>query len=154
VIKIIDGLYLGNREGAQERRQLLESGITHILNCTQELPCYHPGEFTYLQLHLLDPDPRLEERLDQCCAFIDEGRRNGKVLVHCFAAVSRSPSVVLAYLIHQGDTLEEAADRLGRTVWTFPDTLFLKQLARRHGLRWDEELRDRLEQALLGRSGK
>jgi protein-tyrosine phosphatase len=153
VIQIIDGLYLGNREAAQQRERLVEEGVTHILNCTRELPCYHQGEFTYLQLHLLDPDPCFHEHLEQVCAFIDAGRQHGKVLVHCFAAVSRSPSAVLAYLCHQGATLEEAAVHLGRIIWTYPDAVFLQQLAQRHGLSWSEELRERLYESLLGRSG-
>jgi hypothetical protein len=37
---IFDNLFLGNREDACDRQRLREAGITHILNCAEELPCY------------------------------------------------------------------------------------------------------------------
>src|SRR5260221_134546 len=116
--QILEGLYLGGMEAARDLPQLRAAGITHIVNCAEELPNYHESEFTYLTLKLADPDPRMHRHFRSVCAFIDEGRRTGGVLVHCFAAVSRSPSIVLTYLCHQGDTLEAAARRLSAIVWT------------------------------------
>src|SRR5437867_1737428 len=129
MIQILEGLYLGNRESARDLRRLEEAGVTHIVNCTVELPNYHEGRFVYLAMKLLDPDPCFGQRIAEACAFIDDARRQGKVLVHCFASISRSPAVVLGYLCHQGDPLERAAERLADIVWTSPDRVFLAQLA-------------------------
>jgi hypothetical protein len=73
------------------------------------------------------------------------------VLVHCFAAVSRSPAIVLTYLCHQGATLEDAARQLGAIVWTNPDWLFLRQLARHLGEEVGERELQRWSTILLGR---
>src|SRR6478672_2298807 len=129
MIQILEGLYLGNRESARDLRRLEEAGITHIINCTEELPNYHEGRFIYLSMKLLDPDSGFRRHIPGVCAFIDDARRQGNVLVHCFASISRSPSVVLTYLCHLGDPLEQAAERLAGIVWTSPDPIFLAQLA-------------------------
>jgi len=151
MIRILDGLYLGNRESARDLRRLRDIGITHIVNCTSELPNYHEGHFVYLTMKMHDPDPGFHERIPGVCKFIDEGRKKGRVLVHCFAAMSRSPSVVLAYLCHLGDPLDKAAERLGGIVWTDPDSMFLEQLARHHSLAWDEYVMQKVALTLQGR---
>jgi protein-tyrosine phosphatase len=151
MIEVLEGLYLGNRESARDLARLREAGITHVVNCTDELPNYHDGHLVYLALRLRDPDPGLCKHLARVCDFIDRARKGGRVLVHCFAAVSRSPSVVLAYLCHQGHSLEEAARHLGRVVWCNPDMLFLRQIAEYQGEDADEKQLARLEYILLGR---
>jgi hypothetical protein len=154
MIRILDGLYLGHREDARDLAGLTRAGITHVVNCAHELPNYHEGSFDYLALGLHDPDPRMIHCFDRAWAFIDLARRaNGGVLVHCFAAVSRSPAIVLSYLCHLGDPLEEAAARLGALVWTDPDLLFLRQLMDRLGEGYTEERLLRVSLALAGRGG-
>lgn len=152
MIEIVNGLFLGNREAARDLRRLQAARITHIVNCADELPNYHEGHFDYLALKLLDPDPALHERLPVVCDYIDAARRGqGRVLVHCFAAISRSPAVVLGYLCHAGHSLEEAARHLGAIVWTDPDWQFLLQIARHHHLACDDDLLQRLSGWLQGR---
>jgi hypothetical protein len=151
MIQIIDGLFLGNRQAACDRVRLLEAGVTHVVNCTQELPCYFEGELHYLHLNLCDPDTGFRSQLPRVFSFIDAGRQQGKVLVHCFAAISRSPATVLAYLCHLGEPFEQAAGRLGRLVWTDPDRLFLGQLADHLGLDHDEDSLQAVSELLRGR---
>jgi protein-tyrosine phosphatase len=152
MIQIVEGLYLGNRESARDRKRLEAAGITHIVNCTEELPNYHEGHFTYLAMKLLDPDPGYRKHIPNVCRFIDDARREGKVLVHCFASISRSPTVVLTYLCHLGDTLEKAAERLAAIVWTSPDRMFLAQIAEHHGREVSERKLRLLEYTLQGRT--
>ena len=151
MIEIMENLYLGNQQHAQDHGRLAAAGITHIVNCTQELPNYHAGRFHYHAMQMTDPDPAFHERIGAACTFIDEGRASGKVLVHCFAAVSRSPSTILAYLCHRGDTLEEAARRLAAIVWTCPDTTFLRQIARFRAMEYKIEQFERIGDILVGR---
>src|SRR4051794_3834100 len=134
--RIIEGLFLGNREDARDLARIEMAGIAHVVNCAIELPNYHEGALTYLALRLHDPDPAFRDRIAPTCALIDAVRAKGEgVLVHCFAAISRSPSMVLAYLCHLGSSLEQAARKLGAITWTDPDLLFLKQLAEYRGER-------------------
>src|SRR4051794_35762467 len=100
--QVMPSLFLGDLQDARDRQALHHERITHILNCAAELPCYFAGEFTYLSLTLRDPDARLESQIVKACEFIDKGRRNGNVLVHCIRAGSRSPAVVLSHLCHVG----------------------------------------------------
>src|SRR5262245_24790217 len=122
MIEILEGLYLGDYETARNLVLLRKTGITHIVNCAEELPNFHEGSFEYLALKLRDPDPGMHMHFRSTCLFIDEARKkNGRVLVHCYAAISRSPSIVLSYLCHLGETMEVAGGRLGKIVWTDPD---------------------------------
>jgi protein-tyrosine phosphatase len=127
-------LYLGDVYTARDRHWLEMTGITHILNCAEELPCFHRGHFRYLHLRLTDPDPEFHEYIEKLCKFIRRGRRAGGVLVHCRAGLSRSPAAILAYLSSRGHSLERALEILRRGVgethaeFIEPDASFLEQI--------------------------
>jgi hypothetical protein len=52
--KIIDGLYLGNIQGASNLAMLKKKGITHILHVAADFKPFFPGEFNYLVINILD----------------------------------------------------------------------------------------------------
>jgi hypothetical protein len=151
VWEVLPDLFLGDRGDAADRDRLRRRGITHIVNCSKELPCHFEGDFRYLWLRLEDPDPRFAAMMPEFCAFIDDGRQTGRVMVHCTGGVSRSPSVILAYLCSIEGSLARAAERLSRAVQTGIDDDFLHQLAeaRREPLSRAEV--KALQQKLLGR---
>lgn len=132
--QIARGLSLGDGKDAHDRDLLLGRGITHVLNCAREVPCWYPTDFRYLHLRLRDPDPSFTDHIERICTFIRRGRRGGGgVLVHCFAGLSRSPSAILAYICSRGKSLDDALDLLSRRVgegrnFIEPDPVFLEQI--------------------------
>ncbi|BFG40172.1 hypothetical protein CerSpe_264450 [Prunus speciosa] len=75
-------------------------------------------------------DENLLDYLDVCVDFIDKGRKKGSVLVHCFAGVSRSASIITAYLMRTEHLSQEDALGSLRQSCEFvcPNDGFLDQL--------------------------
>ena len=95
----------------EEKAQVLKDrGITHIVCCTEDARHYLEGNFTYHDVTLTDTDDaEITPHLKSTIKFIEDAlESNGKVLVHCGAGVSRSASVVIAYLMHQGVDYQSA----------------------------------------------
>ena len=67
---------------------------------TESVPNLFRPQIKYMQIKVLDDENQeLESSFLSSINFIEEGRAVGKVLVHCKAGVSRSATIVLAYLI-------------------------------------------------------
>jgi len=100
--KIDEGLYLGDRCAAVDLPLLSEHGITHVVNCAEELSDIHYEQLHYRQYPLLDGAyyPPLRPSLDDGVQYIERAmERDGRVFVHCFAGISRSASIVAGYLM-------------------------------------------------------
>ncbi|KAK3549077.1 hypothetical protein QTP70_031201 [Hemibagrus guttatus] len=98
--KVIDGLYLGNIQDSENRESLSKHGITHILSVYNNAkPVLE--DMTYLCIHAADAsNQNLLQHFKECICFIHECRLNGGAcLVHCLAGVSRSTTMVVAYLM-------------------------------------------------------
>lgn len=98
--KVVDGLYLGNIRDSENRESLSKNGITHILSVYNNAkPVYE--DMTYLCIHAADASTQnLLQHFKECIGFIHECRLNGGAcLVHCLAGVSRSTTMVVAYLM-------------------------------------------------------
>ena len=90
-------LYLGSYDHASRADLLRAMGIQYVLNAVgsgcQNL---YRNSFTY---HTASSSTTLP--LEECVAFLEGVRAtNGRVLVHCMSGMSRSPAVVLAYLLY------------------------------------------------------
>ncbi|XP_027070862.1 uncharacterized protein [Coffea arabica] len=72
----------------------------------------------------------LLDYLDVCLDFIDRSRKEGSVLVHCFAGVSRSAAIITAYLMRTEQLSQEDALESLRQSCEFvcPNDGFLDQL--------------------------
>lgn len=101
VAQVIPGLFVGSQDVAADKQLLLSHGVTHVLNAATFIPNFHEPDLVYKRLDLMDlPEATLEPLLEPCCDFIDGALSDGgAVLVHCNAGVSRSVSLVIAYLM-------------------------------------------------------
>jgi len=100
--EILPYLFIGNQRDAASRERLTELGVTHILNVTAHLPLHFENDgITYLRLPASDSGSQnLKQYFSEAISFIENAKASkGKVLVHCQAGVSRSPTIVAAYLI-------------------------------------------------------
>ena len=110
VHRVIQGLYLGGIGGAKRFPALQEHGVTHVLNCSPMVPCFHKDKLTYLHLEVFDETGEdIARHFPRANAFIAAGLEAGGVYVHCYAGASRSAALVMAYLISEkGMDLEDA----------------------------------------------
>lgn len=98
--QIIKGLYLG---GTCSRHPdvLRYLGIKNILSVNSEEKAYLKGEFNNMKLGWDDSlNQKLFPQIDKAYRFIDSKLKKGeKVLVNCFAGISRSASAVIYYIM-------------------------------------------------------
>ncbi|KAG8437940.1 hypothetical protein GDO86_008579 [Hymenochirus boettgeri] len=100
---ILPFLFLGNERDAQDICRMVNLNIGHVLNVTTHLPLYHAesGALRYKRLPATDNSKQdLRQYFEEAFEFIEEAQQAGKgVLIHCQAGVSRSATVVIAYLM-------------------------------------------------------
>ncbi|PIA30300.1 hypothetical protein AQUCO_05600015v1 [Aquilegia coerulea] len=110
--RIADHIYLGSEAVAKNREILRENGITHVLNCVGFVcPEYFKNDLVYKTLWLQDsPSEDITSILyDVFDYFEDVREQGGRVLVHCCQGISRSTSLVIAYLMwRDGQSFENA----------------------------------------------
>jgi protein-tyrosine phosphatase len=89
--------------------------ITHVLTCGSNLSSKMklPPGIKHLVLEMDDSQKEpIARHFDRANDFLDSALRdpNGGIVVHCFAGVSRSATVVVAYLMRNGMTFEQAME--------------------------------------------
>ncbi|EFA86681.1 leucine-rich repeat-containing protein [Heterostelium album PN500] len=99
--EIIPNLFLGGLDSANNASILQSLGITHIVLAIGDLAPYFPRQFKYYTIDDARDTPNydLSVHFDQTTSFIEQGRKVGGVLVHCRAGISRSSTLIIAYLM-------------------------------------------------------
>ncbi len=97
--RITDKIFLGNSDAGRDFNKLKTLGITHILIIGSFLHAFYPNDFKYKIIEVEDTeDEDISIYFKDAFQFIDS---SSKVLIHCFAGKSRSPSFSIAYLMYK-----------------------------------------------------
>eukprot|EP00079_Xenopus_tropicalis_P025451 XP_012818730.1 PREDICTED: dual specificity protein phosphatase 10 [Xenopus tropicalis] len=147
---ILPFLYLGNEHDAQDLETMQTRNISYIVNVTTHLPLYHyeKGVFNYKRLPATDSNKQnLRQYFEEAFEFIDEAHQCGKaLLIHCQAGVSRSATIVIAYLMkHTRMTMTDAYKFVkGKRPIISPNLNFMGQL-----LEFEEDLNNGITPRIL-----
>lgn len=131
-VEILPFLYLGSAYQASRQDYLSGLRITALLNLSRrELqPAGDHYDYKWIPVednNMADISSHFQEAID----FIDHVKQSGgKVLVHCEAGISRSPTICMAYIMRtQRLQLEEAFDLIKqRRALVSPNFSFMGQL--------------------------
>ena len=132
---ILPSLYLSDVYTATSPTIFSNLGITHIVSVVatprHDYPVIQALEILHIQLDD-SMHAKLEEYFDSTSAWIQDALTNGesKVLVHCVVGASRSPTIVIAYLMaKKGMSYETAlAPVHERRSVVWPNVGFVQQL--------------------------
>ncbi|XP_061766287.1 dual specificity protein phosphatase 13A-like isoform X1 [Nerophis ophidion] len=138
VDEVWPNLFIGNIAVAQNKRTLSKLGITHILNAAHSKQgsigdqSFYGNACVYCGVPGEDSDHfDLSQYFKSAADFIHKGLKcdHGKVLVHCIMGMSRSATLVLAYLmIRQRLSLQDAVKHVVQKRAIYPNRNFLMLL--------------------------
>ncbi len=96
ITKILDNLYISDYETSTNYSLLKSLGIKQIISVGKELPEHQTDDFKIKYIKVLDsPTVDISKYFDETYDFI----KKDTTLVHCAMGISRSSTIVLAYLI-------------------------------------------------------
>ena len=129
-------LFLGNYYDATDVSMLQELGITHVLDATSEnlsSACASSLGLSYLPIPVWDQEGAdIASHFPAALAFISAASEaQGRVLVHCRAGISRSATLVMAYLMragHAGSLREALKTVVEQRPYVLPNVSFREQL--------------------------
>jgi protein-tyrosine phosphatase len=126
--QILDHLYLGDIETSKQA-----NNIQYILNLSNDKNYKEINGIKYLHIPIDDNrSQNISQYFEQSIQFIEEAIQQQKnILVHCMNGVSRSVSIILAYMLYKGYTLKDAflfVKNKREYQYTRPNIGFFKQL--------------------------
>lgn len=101
ISKITENIYIGNFSTGTNRTLLKKNGITHIISALSYFSPPHPNDFSYLNVFVHDwIHESIYQEFNKTNTFINTAiNKGGKVYVHCISGMSRSVTLVMAYLL-------------------------------------------------------
>ena len=128
---IIDNIYLGSQKSGVDVNQLFELNIRYILILGKGMKM----NFDQIVYQIIEIDDSLEQNLSdyitQALDFIAESQKNhSNILVHCVSGISRSASIVIAYIMDKYQmNYEQAYSQVkAKRAVIRPNSNFIEQL--------------------------
>lgn len=98
ISEVIPGLFLGNKQAAADRELLRGKGIVAV--CAVGARQMFNDDLVYHHVSIEDDGTEsMLRHFPVACDFIMAQRRRGSVFVHCKGGISRSPTMVIAFLV-------------------------------------------------------
>lgn len=125
-------LLLGSQDVAHDLYTLKTHKVTHILNVACGVENIFLSDFTYKNISILDlPETNILSYFPECFEFIKQAKmKDGVVLVHCNAGVSRAAAIIIGFLMHSEEISFTSAFSLVKTARPSicPNAGFMEQL--------------------------
>lgn len=133
LFEVYPGIFMGPFQSAFKTRELIEQGVTHVLNVTCKSYTPRKKYFKYMDVQLHDlPREDAKRHFRATNRFIAEClAEGGKLLVQSVEGKSRAPTFILAYMINNDkmklrDCLAHLRQYVGEVE---PNEGFMSQLA-------------------------
>ncbi|XP_052060722.1 dual specificity protein phosphatase 3-like isoform X1 [Mytilus californianus] len=139
--EVYPGIFIGDKEIASNIEKLQKENITHVLNCAQGTKFnqintssgyFKNARIQYYGIKANDISTfKMAPEFDKAAEFLDNALKDqgNKVYVHCHQGISRSATIVLAFLmLKRGMTLIEALKTVRDHRAVHPNDGFVKQL--------------------------
>lgn len=138
--EVYPGIFMGDYTLVQDKRALRELGISHIVNCSQgtgsgetntDARFYRDVGIKYHGMKALDlPTYNMMPHFKAASDFIEKAlKKDGRIFIHCYKGVSRSATIVIAYLMMKCNTdLEDAVKMIRAKRKIHPNDGFIRQL--------------------------
>ncbi|CAG9321908.1 unnamed protein product [Blepharisma stoltei] len=126
------GILLGSAKAATNREWLDEALVKRIVRVLDKEKVELLPGFKYYHLKLKDSETQdITENLEETLEFIKHsGDKHPRILVHCYKGISRSPTILIAYLMKYGKlSFDLAYGRIkSQRLCIHPNKGFVKQL--------------------------
>ncbi|XP_028603867.2 dual specificity protein phosphatase 19 [Podarcis muralis] len=95
-------LLLGSQDAAHDLETMQKYRVTHVLNVAYGVANAFPNDYIYKTIPILDlPETDIASYFPECFEFIEQVKlKDGVVLVHCNAGVSRAAAIIIGFLMH------------------------------------------------------
>jgi len=107
ISEITDNIYLSSAHAANNYEELQSRGITHVLIIgiigTQEIECAFSDKIVYKNIAIKDSEfVNISDYFAETTEWMSNilAVNTNKILVHCAKGISRSPTIVIAYLMY------------------------------------------------------
>lgn len=106
--EIIPGLFISDWKSAEDYSLLMKNNIKAIITIETRfknqtvLDFYNMHQIKWMYIYAADsPEEPISRYFDVTADFIRDNLNRGNVLIHCWAGVSRSATILLNYLIRE-----------------------------------------------------